>query len=276
MSATPAVVAHRGASGSRAEHTLAAYAQALEEGADGLECDVRLSRDGYLICVHDRRVDRTSTGRGIVSELSLAELAELDFGSWHDEWESADELIQRRVATPSASVAAHGLLTLDELLGLISDARRRVRLFVETKHPTRYGALVEAKLVASLARFGLAKPASAEEATVTVMSFSSRALHRVRGQAPAVPTVLLLRKLPLALRAGNLPPAADVAGPGVHVLRADPGYVSRTAECGHPSYCWTVDEPADVELCARLGVAYVATNHPARTRALLAELGASR
>src|SRR4051812_43024918 len=67
----PAVVAHRGASSHRAEHTLAAYALALEQGADGLECDVRLTRDGFLVCVHDRRVDRTSTGRGAVSTLTL-------------------------------------------------------------------------------------------------------------------------------------------------------------------------------------------------------------
>ena len=52
----PLVVAHRGASASRPEHTLAAYELALAEGADGLECDVRLTRDGHLVCVHDRRV----------------------------------------------------------------------------------------------------------------------------------------------------------------------------------------------------------------------------
>ena len=58
----PFVVAHRGASGERPEHTLAAYELALQEGADGVECDVRLTRDGHLVCVHDRKVDRTSNG----------------------------------------------------------------------------------------------------------------------------------------------------------------------------------------------------------------------
>ena len=59
----PFVVAHRGASAERPEHTLAAYELALQEGADGVECDVRLTKDGHLVCVHDRRVDRTSDGR---------------------------------------------------------------------------------------------------------------------------------------------------------------------------------------------------------------------
>ncbi|MBO0855918.1 MAG: glycerophosphodiester phosphodiesterase, partial [Nocardia sp.] len=73
----PFVVAHRGASGTLPEHTLAAYELALNEGADGVECDVRLTRDGHLVCVHDRTVDRTASGTGLVSEMTLDELREL-------------------------------------------------------------------------------------------------------------------------------------------------------------------------------------------------------
>ena len=72
----PFVVAHRGASADLPEHTRAAYARALDEGADAVECDVRLTRDGHLVCVHDRRLDRTSTGNGLVSEMTLAQLRE--------------------------------------------------------------------------------------------------------------------------------------------------------------------------------------------------------
>src|SRR3954452_15793514 len=77
------VVAHRGASEDEAEHTLAAYERALEDGADGLECDVRLTSDGVLVCVHDRRINRSSTGRGVVSTLELSEYADLDCGVLH-------------------------------------------------------------------------------------------------------------------------------------------------------------------------------------------------
>ena len=73
------VVAHRGASVDRAEHTLAAYRRAVEVGADALECDIRLTADGVPVCVHDRRVDRTSNGHGPVSGAGVADLAELDF-----------------------------------------------------------------------------------------------------------------------------------------------------------------------------------------------------
>jgi glycerophosphoryl diester phosphodiesterase len=70
----PLVFAHRGSSETLPEHTLAAYLQAIEDGADGLECDVRLTNDGHLVCLHDRRLGRTSNGRGPVSEHALAEL----------------------------------------------------------------------------------------------------------------------------------------------------------------------------------------------------------
>jgi glycerophosphoryl diester phosphodiesterase len=259
------VVAHRGASTHRAEHTLAAYALALEQGADGLECDVRLTIDGHLVCVHDRRVDRTSTGRGVVSTLSLAHLDALDYQSWYVEpVENADELITSHRAVRRAP----GVLTLRALLGLVAD-HPGTRLFVETKHPVRYGGLVEAKLVALLARHGLARPSSKEDSPVVVMSFSTMAIRRVRELAPALPTVLLLAGLLPARWDGSLPPHADLAGPDIEILRADPGYVGRALARGHATYCWTVDDPADVRLCQRLGVRYLATNSPAATRRVL-------
>jgi glycerophosphoryl diester phosphodiesterase len=125
------IVAHRGASTDRAEHTLAAYALALEQGADGLECDVRLTRDGHLVCVHDRRVDRTSSGRGVVSTLSLEQLSGLDYDSWHVEpAEHADNLVTTHRAAPRRE--QNGVLTLEALLGLVVDFPG-TRLFVETK-----------------------------------------------------------------------------------------------------------------------------------------------
>jgi glycerophosphoryl diester phosphodiesterase len=263
----PAVVAHRGASAHRAEHTVAAYALAIEQGADGLECDVRLSRDGHLVCVHDRKVDRTSTGRGVVSTLTLDRLSELDYGSWHPAMpESADDLVRQRVWTPEEN--ERGVLTLESLLDLIADSPG-TKLFVETKHPVRYGGLVEAKLVAMLSRYGMARPKSKEDSQVVMMSFSGRAVRRVREHTGTLPTVLLLENLSVARWDGKLPPYADLTGPGVHLLRADPDYVERARSFGHETYVWTVDDPEDVALCERLGVRYLATNSPATTLGLL-------
>jgi glycerophosphoryl diester phosphodiesterase len=278
----PLVVAHRGASFDVAEHTLSAYVAAIDSGADALECDVRLTRDGHLVCVHDRRVDRTSDGRGLVSELDLAGLSELDFSSWHaarrGEWPDSDEPYLSGVA-PDRD-AGGGVLTLETLLSLVHDAERPVRLLVETKHPTRYGGLVEKELMKMLARFGWAgrpgpvssirrRPVEPSEGRVTIMSFAPIALRRVRLLAPDVPTVLLLERLLPGRRDGSLPAGVGIAGPGLAVLRTDPGFVARAHAKGNLVYVWTVDDPDDVRFVLDLGPDAVITNRPATVIAQL-------
>ncbi|MET9627454.1 glycerophosphodiester phosphodiesterase family protein [Lentzea sp. NPDC006480] len=237
----PSVVAHRGASTDRPEHTIGAYELALKEGADGLECDIRLSKDGEIVCVHDRTLTRTSNGRGTVSALSLSELRTYDYGSWHRHGQPAE------------------LLVLDELLELVKGTN--VQLFIETKHPVRYRNEVERKLVEALRKHEL-------DSQIVMMSFSPTAVKAFRDQAPDIRTVLLLDRLG-RYRSGALPSFADYTGPGVHVLRNDPGYVDRARRAGHETYVWTVDSAEDVALCRDLGVRYLATNAPANTRRLL-------
>lgn len=259
------VVAHRGASEDVPEHTLAAYQKALQDGADALECDVRLTADGVLVCVHDRTVNRTSNGRGVVSTLELADLAALDFGSWRDPWPglAGDEEPDRD---------HRAVLTLERLLELAVDWGRPVTLAVETKHPTRYAGLVERRLVELLDRFGLAHGGCAgpHHVQVRVMSFATLGLRRVRALAPRLPTVLLLARVPLRLRDGSLPTGTRIAGPSIDIVRAHPEYVAKVHARGHAVHVWTVDDPADVALCARLGVEAIITNRPRQVRAQLA------
>ncbi|MFJ8073440.1 glycerophosphodiester phosphodiesterase [Streptomyces sp. NPDC096176] len=254
------VVAHRGASEDAPEHTLAAYRKAIEDGADALECDVRLTADGHLVCVHDRRINRTSNGRGAVSALELADLAALDFGSWKDAAESPDW------KDPSLT----SVLTLERLLELVADAGRRIELAIETKHPTRWAGQVEERLLHLLGRFGLASPTSPEDSPVRIMSFSARSLHRVVTAAPNVPTVYLMQFMTPRMRDGRLPPGTRIAGPGVRIVRNHPEYVARLHNAGHRVHVWTVNEPEDVELCVELGVEAIITNRP---RQVLSQLG---
>jgi glycerophosphoryl diester phosphodiesterase len=277
------LVAHRGASSAVAEHTLAAYEAAITSGADALECDVRLTRDGHLVCVHDRTINRTSSGRGVVSELDLPALEQLDFSSWHGDLpDSADELLSDSPyhdgVAPDRIDHSGGVLTLDVLLQLVHDAGRDVRLLIETKHPTRYAGLVEKTLVEELARFGWAgrsgPPLSLREPPdlgnrVVVMSFAPTAVRRVRLLAPDIPTVLLLDRLLPPRRAGIMPVGVPIAGPGLHVLQADPGFVDRAHARGHLVYVWTVDRPRDVDFVLDLGVDTIITDYPAEVRAQL-------
>ncbi|MEU7636387.1 MULTISPECIES: glycerophosphodiester phosphodiesterase family protein [unclassified Streptomyces] len=275
-----AVVAHRGASEDAPEHTLAAYRKAIEDGADALECDVRLTADGHLVCVHDRRINRTSNGRGAVSALELADLAALDFGSWKDTLEGTGGLLEDVQRTGGRPVTADeepdwqqenaertSVLTLERLLELVADADRRVELAIETKHPTRWAGQVEERLVELLARFGHTKPATRDRTPpVRVMSFSARSLHRVRAAAPEIPGVYLMQFLTPRHRDGRLPPGVGIAGPGVRILRAHPEYVAKAHRAGHQVHVWTVNDPADVELCRELGVDAIITNRPKQVR----------
>ncbi|MFI7574376.1 glycerophosphodiester phosphodiesterase [Micromonospora sp. NPDC049497] len=258
----PLVFAHRGSSYDLPEHTLAAYLRALDEGADGLECDVRLTRDGHLVCVHDRRLDRTSNGRGLVSVRTLAELESLDFGSWHPGAVPADG---DEVLDDSRT----RLLTLERLLDAVRAAGRPVRLLIETKHPSRYGAHVERRLVELLHRYGLHRPAPDDLVQVTVMSFSPLAVRRIRSFAPALPTVLLLEVLPRWLRPGRLPLGTRVVGPGIALVRARPGLVPALRAAGNQVYVWTVNDPADLDLVLAAGVDGVITDRPAMALARL-------
>ncbi|MFD9000701.1 glycerophosphodiester phosphodiesterase [Streptomyces sp. NPDC059582] len=264
------VVAHRGASEEAPEHTLAAYKMAIEDGADALECDVRLTADGHLVCVHDRRVNRTSNGRGAVSALELAELAALDFGSWkkRDHWRTRDEEPdwEFRPEDPEDT----SVLTLERLLELVADSGRRVELAIETKHPTRWAGQVEERLLLLLKRFGLDAPADAAESAVRVMSFSARSLHRVRAASPLLPTVYLLQFVSPRLRDGRLPAGVRIAGPSMRIVRNHPAYIERLKRAGHQVHVWTVNEPEDVELCVDLGIDAIITNRP---RAVLDQLG---
>ena len=77
--------AHRGAKSFAPENTLSAFKKAVESGADGIELDVHLSQDGFIVVMHDENVDRTTNGKGEIKELSLSEIKKLDAGSWFDE-----------------------------------------------------------------------------------------------------------------------------------------------------------------------------------------------
>jgi len=268
VSNRPHVVAHRGASAAEAEHTLAAYRRAIDDGADGLECDVRLTRDGVLVCVHDRRVDRTSSGRGVVSTLELADLAELDFGSWHRGADDPDPMLTAEWEAPDWD--RRQVLTLERLVEVVAGSDRPVELAIETKHPTRYAGLVELALVDVLARHDMTRPDSDGRSRARVMSFATSGLRRVHALAPEVPTVHLMRRVPLRLRDGQLPRGVLAMGPSLPAVRAHPDYVARVHEQGGQVHVWTVDRPEDVEFVTELGVDVIITNRPA---AVLAQLG---
>lgn len=247
MGAVPLVFAHRGAAAEHPEHTAAAYRTALAVGADGIECDVRLSRDGKLICIHDGRIDRTSDGRGWVSRMDVALL---DTFSW--------------------GPGSEGVLTLERFLDIALAAPRPVRLLIEAKHPVRPAGAVERELAAVLEHRGLAGQPRDDGHTVTIMSFSAAALRRMRGLTPALPLVYLVERRLAGLTLGLLPAGVDTIGLDVALVRREPEIVARYHQRGHTVYVWTVNDPADIELCLIAGVDGLITDDP---RGVLGVLG---
>lgn len=252
----PEVVAHRGSNEDEPEHSLAAYLRAIEEGADAVECDIRLTADGTLVCVHDRRIDRTSTGRGVVSRLTLAQLMAHDFSGPHTTW--------RDFESPAPDMTRTNVLTLRTLLAALLDTSSTVGFAIESKHPVRFGRYVEQSLVELLDYFGLTR--SRGRGRARVMSFSRTALRRVQRLAPTVPTVLLMDLIPGWRRDGSLPAGVHIAGVSIERLRADPDYVARVRRRGGTVHVWTVDDPHDADLCLDLGVAAIISNRPAMVR----------
>lgn len=261
---TPRIIAHRGSSVHLPEQTLKAYVRAIAEGADALECDVRLTADSHLVCVHDRRVDRTSNGRGPVSTLELATLQGLDFGSWKRAHRADPEM-------PDVDTERDMLLTLRHLIDTVLSCGREVGLAIETKHPTRYAGQVERELARVLSEFSLDRAYVLGRTPVCVMSSSQVAIARMRQLCPEVPLVYLMREsVPLRFREGGLPKGSRIAGLDKAIARRWPKTVMRQHDRGHQVYVWTVDDEADIDLCLELGVDGIISNRPAFVRDYLA------
>jgi glycerophosphoryl diester phosphodiesterase len=254
----PQVVAHRGSSIDKPEHTLAAYVAALDGGADALECDVRLTADGHLVCVHDRRVDRVTDGRGVVSTMELAQLSELDFAAGQPSWDFDDE-------APELDDGSSRVLTLQRLVETARDYQRPVDLAIETKHPTRYAGLVERRLVDLLESVDYAGPGS----PVRVMSFSPVALSRIKRLAPDLEVVLLIDRQYSWQMAMSVLGHGWIAGPGIDLIREHPRIARRLSRHGRRMHVWTVNSPQDLDLCLSSGVEAVITDDP---RSALAHL----
>jgi len=253
--ALPKIIAHRGANDSEPEHSLAAYLRAIELGVDGVECDVRLTNDGTLVCVHDRRIDRTSSGRGSVSGQLFADLVTNDFSGSLDNWMDYED--------PRPDESRTRLVTLETLLTTILDFSRTIEIAIETKHPVRYGKYVERELFDVLKRYGLIKPQQGQEfPRARVMSFSKIAVQRFKELSPLTQVVYLAERPPRRFHSGRLPEGVGISGIDIHYLKKDPDYVERVHAHGHEVHVWTVDAREDVDLCLTLGVDAIISNHP--------------
>lgn len=286
-STRPLVYAHRGASAAFAEHTRAAYLRAIAEGADGVECDVHLSRDQHVVLLHDANLDRTSDGTGPVADRTLDELRLLDFSSWKG----------ARIPLEYGG-RFDQLLTLPEMLDILRAAGREIGLAIELKHPSPYLLQLEDRVLEVLVSEGWdPRTSKVDNVTVSFMSFSPDAVKHLLTAVPAEFICQLVDDITVdevreelglgAITGGavaNVMRAAQVegerilndcevrlAGPGIDYVRQHARAVHRWLESGRRFRVWTVDSEQDVQLCRELGIHEITTNRPAQVLAQLSE-----
>lgn len=228
------VIAHRGASGHAPENTMAAFRKAVALGATFLETDLQLSRDARFVAIHDATVNRTTNGQGAVHDLTLAELRQLDAGSWF-----------------GSEFSGERIPTLEEILQF--SKRNDVVFYLELKPGGSWGG--EHALIGALRESG-------EIARAVVISFDASVVLNLRKIEPTVMTGLLYDgqiENPLA--------KAVEVGARQLVARGDlvtPALLSEARKKDLQVVCWTVNHPAHMRMLMAAGVAGIMSDYPDR------------
>ncbi len=246
------VIAHRGACAHAPENTLAAFRRAAALGSSAIETDLRVTREGRFVLLHDARVNRTTNGRGRIADLPFGAVRRLDAGSWF-----------------AAEFAGERVPTLEETLALAAELDLGIYLELKT---SLEGALPFA-LAEALRR--LPRPPR-----IVLLAFDARALVRMRSVRPRLETGLLVgradpmiekaRRMGSGLLAGRTGPKIEVARrAGARLLaprarRVSARLVERAHEAGLGVVAWTVNEPKEMRRLLALGVEGLMTDWPDR------------
>jgi glycerophosphoryl diester phosphodiesterase len=237
---TTAIFAHRGSSFHHAEQSRESFLAAIEEGADGIECDVRLTADGVAFCWHDRDLARLTKSHLPISKITSTELKKLEI------LDPADLLLgkQERRGTP---------ITLEELAALAADAK--TRLLVETKHPVLTGSAIEEAVARIIDRFRI---------EIHLLSFSFTAIARAMRLMPKFDHVQLLQHsqlIPLA--------QSKIIGLDIELIRRDQTLVPSLIAKGKRLFIYTVNDDDEFRSLANQGVEGIITDIPAQAKKVL-------
>jgi glycerophosphoryl diester phosphodiesterase len=231
----PKIYAHRGASSEAPENTMAAFQLALDQGADGIELDVMLSKDRQLVVIHDDKVDRTTNGTGKVRDLTLAELKSLDAGNG-EKIPTLDEVLTRFGGQFLINIELKNYSTIFDSLpvdvaGLVRDRNMADSVLVSSFNPFNFPRFH--RILPDVPRGLLTFPGWAK--FIGYRLFRYDALH---------------------------PYFKDIDEAMVNSVHAKKKQIN----------AWTVDEAADIRHLAMLGVDGLITNQPKRAITVLESL----
>lgn len=244
MSTSPKIVGHRGAAAVEPENTLRSFRRAIADGAELLECDVHLSRDGVPVIMHDQSIDRTASDWSPLREGALADLtrSELD-----------DVVLDEGERIPS----------LSDLLDLLDEAGDdAVPVYVEVK------AVAAAEEVARLLvqRYG-DRPGSFLHSPVTVISFHPEALAAVHSAAPGIPFAYIVNEVhPSTLETVK---SLHAQGLSIRLAKATAEHVAAAHEAGVAVNVWTANTDEQLRKAVEIGVDTITTDDPGRALLVL-------
>lgn len=232
----PLVFGHRGAKDYAPMNTLPAFALAAEQGADGIELDVHLTRDGHVVVVHDFTVDATTNGSGRVTEMTLDELKALDAGSWFGD-------AFRGVTIP----------TLDEVFEAVGDS---LLVNVEIKSKAVETDGVEQAVADVIARHDMTR-------RVIVSSFNPLTLNRFRDILPQVP-IGFLYQAGMSIDTEEVMKQLGLKHEARHPHHSmiDAAYMAWAITEGYRVNAWTVNDAARAVELRELGVDAIITDAP--------------
>ncbi|HKV39773.1 MAG TPA: glycerophosphodiester phosphodiesterase family protein [Blastocatellia bacterium] len=280
----PLVIAHRGASAISPENTLEAFHLAILLGADGIEFDVQLSADGEPVVIHDRRVDRTTSARGLVSSFTSSELSTLDAGRSFERSLAHRPRRRARISAGLESVKRGlGLVeqfgadapagnrrvpTLESALDLLSSAPP-LRIYIEIKgEPGTRPVLLEETLKI-VKRYRIRR-------TVTLISFDPQTIGSVPASAPDIRTGVLigapLHRLPRFHSIARTAEDAQASEVALHYSLATKRLVSSLHDRGLAVAAWTANSKIIMRRLLAAGVDSIITNYPGRLNEVISSL----
>lgn len=247
----PLIIAHRGASSSAPENTLAAFQMAMDAGADGIEFDVRLSKDGRAVVIHDSTLDRTGRKPIRVSDLTAGELARIDVGSWFD---------ASRPKKGDPAYRTEKVPTLEQTLEFLKDFSGLIYIELKCRE-----ADVEALSQAVCREIS----GSRLLPQIIVKSFKLGVIPRIRLGCPPVRTAALFApKIMRYLRKGKyMVKIAEEFGTdhiSLHYSMVSRKLMKRVEKGNMKVTIWTTDKQKWVERGRELGIFAIITNAPAK------------
>jgi glycerophosphoryl diester phosphodiesterase len=257
-------IGHRGASGYAPEHTIPAYDLALKMGADYIEQDLQLTKDGVLVALHDDTLDRTARGpkrncTGLVIEKTLEQIKTCDVGTWFNQ------------TYPQYAKPEYVGLKIPTLEEVFQRYGRGVNYYIETKNPEAAPGMEE-ELLRLMDEYGLTQPA-ADRWQVLIQSFSPASLQKIHAYNPTLPLIRLYSSTETSatIQADLATVRTYAVGIGPSMTDVDKTLVSTAHDHCLDIHPYTVNETADMEALISLGVDGMFTNFPDRLEGVLGE-----